>query len=387
MPQPPDDSFNSQLNHLASQMISKHQTDRALILLKIVLKTDPKNFPALSNLGTIFKRKDNYTKALSFYRQAALIEPNNPEIHYNLGQTYLKIGKFKLALKHLLSCRQFGGNYPGLNLNIAVCYEEVGQIKLAQTQYKHLLAHQPNYLPALSNLARLAQYTWQWDLITQLTPQLNATLRQELRRPQPVFEKPYTNLLRSNNKTLNLAVAKNHSTALKTSVSTSYFHSPNSTPPHSPLKLGYLSCDYGDHVMAYHTHPLFSLHNRRQFQVYAYAYGPPNHSQLRSQIQHDSDVWQDFSNQSAHSIAEKIYRDGIDILIDLAGHTGNSRFDILAHRPAPIQVHYLGFPGSTGADYIDYLFTDKILTPLSYQKYFSEKLIFLPGKRSGILLL
>lgn len=368
----------SDLNQLASQALTNRLPDKAIPLLQLVLRLDPNNFPALSNLGTAHKLKGNYKLALTFYRQAVKIEPNNPEIQFNLGQTYLKIGQFISALKHLLLSIKHGGDYTGLHFNTAVCYEETGKITKAKTMYQELLIQNPSYLPALSNLAKLYQNTWQWDKLHQITPNLTRQIDQQLKENQPVFEKPYTNLLRSDDKSLNLAVAKNHSDFLQSTVSKVYSHQTLSTK-HRTLNIGYLSCDIGDHVMAYHTHSIFKFHNRHQFKIHTYAYGPKNQSPYRQLIQRHSDVWRDLSHKSAVAIAERIHNDHIDVLIDLSGHTGNSRFEILAYRPAPIQAHYLGFPGSTGADFIDYLFTDKILTPPEYQSFFTEKLVYLPN--------
>lgn len=386
MPQSSSNTYISTLNHLASDALTNHLPDKAIPLLNLILESDACNIPALSNLGTSYKLKGNYAQAHTYYHQAVKLDPHNPEVQFNLGQNYLKTGQFNSALKHLLLAIKHGGEFTGLHFNTAVCYEETGNLAKAQSMYEAILAKDSNYLPALSNLAKLYQNTWQWDKIHQISPTLNQQISHKLKSNQPVFEKPYTTLLRSDDKSLNLAVAKYQSNLLKSTVEKIYF--PKPYPPASPtgglnpkprpLNIGYLSCDFGDHVMAYHTHPLFTHHDRNKIKVHTYSYGPPNHSPYQKRIQTHSDIWRDLSDQSASAIAKQIYTDHIDILVDLSGHTGNSRFEILAHRPAPIQVHYLGFPGSTGADYIDYLFTDKILTPPEHQSYFTEKLVYLP---------
>jgi protein O-GlcNAc transferase len=377
MNSPLEESYIPTLNQLASQALTNRMPDRAIPLLQLVLQSDPNNFPALSNMGTAHKLKGQYKLALPLYRHAVKIQPKNPEIQFNLGQLYLKTGQFKLALKHLLLSIKYGGEYTGLHFNTAVCYEETNNGAKAQSMYEAIIAQDINYLPALSNLAKLYQNTWQWDKLHQISPKLNHHIIQKLKANQPVFEKPYTNLLRSDDKSFNLAVAKNHSDFLQTNIQKVYPHQSPGTN-HQALKIGYLSCDFGDHVMAYHTHSIFKFHNRHQFKIHTYAYGPKNQSPYRQLIQKHSYVWRDVSNKSAATIAEKIHNDHIDILIDLSGHTGNSRFEIMAYRPAPIQAHYLGFPGSTGANFIDYLFTDKVLTPPEYQPYFTENLIYLP---------
>ncbi len=144
------------------------------------------------------------------------------------------------------------------------------------------------------------------------------------------------------------------------------------------LTIGYLSSDFHDHATAHLMLRLFELHNRHQFQVHCYSYGPDDNSSYRQQIRSNCDQFTDIHDCSLVDAAKRIYADEMDILVDLKGHTKSARLGILACRPTPIQVHYLGYPGTTGADFIDYLITDKIVTPEDHAPYYSEKLVFMP---------
>jgi protein O-GlcNAc transferase len=122
----------------------------------------------------------------------------------------------------------------------------------------------------------------------------------------------------------------------------------------------------------------FGLHDREKFEVRCYSYGPEDSSRYRNQIMEENDQFIDICERSHIDVAKRIYADGVDILVDLKGHTKGSRLGILACRSAPVQVHFIGYPGTTGADFIDYFITDRIVTPEDHDPYYSEKLIFLP---------
>jgi protein O-GlcNAc transferase len=123
---------------------------------------------------------------------------------------------------------------------------------------------------------------------------------------------------------------------------------------------------------------LFGLHDRARFNIYGYSHGKDDGSCYRQKIRQNCDKFSELDNFSHAEAAECIYRDKVDILVDLMGHTRGNRLAICALRPAPVQVSYLGFLGTTGAAFMDYFITDKIVTPEDQFIYYSEKLVFLP---------
>ena len=146
----------------------------------------------------------------------------------------------------------------------------------------------------------------------------------------------------------------------------------------SKIVIGYLSNDFRYHATAHLMLSLFGLHNRDEFEIYCYSYGKDDRSYYRSRIQHDCDKFVDISSFGHDAAAGCIYKDKVDILVDLKGYTEGTRLSICALRPAPVQVSYLGFPGTTGADFFDYIITDKIVTPEEHAPYYSEKFAYLP---------
>jgi predicted O-linked N-acetylglucosamine transferase (SPINDLY family) len=352
------------LHTLGLKALQDNRLKQAMTYFKEIISMDACHYPALVNLGTAYKKQGEYVQAMSYYHQALAIQ-SDPEIHFNLGQGYIKLKQTKLALKHFLVAINLGGKFPELLFNAAVCCEELNRLKKAAMLYQQILTDHPNYIPAVTNLAKLSQDTWDWPTVNRLKPSM---------------ETPYANLLRFDDPLKNLAVAKSHAQKIASSIPYCFSHNSYLLSHNSNiLNIAYLSPDIGEHVISYHTYPLFELHDRKQFKVFTYSYGPKNDSPYYTRIKQSSYVFRDCYNISSQEIAQQIYDDNIDILVDLSGHTGTSRFEIMAYRPAPIQVHYLGFPGSTGADFIDFFLTDNVVTPPAYQPYFSEKLIFLPN--------
>jgi predicted O-linked N-acetylglucosamine transferase (SPINDLY family) len=142
--------------------------------------------------------------------------------------------------------------------------------------------------------------------------------------------------------------------------------------------LGYFSPDFREHPVAQLTAELFEVHDRSRFEVIAFAFGPPTHDEMRVRMERSFDRFidvQEYSDADVTSLARKL---GIDVAVDLGGLTEHCRTDIFARRAAPIQINYLGYPGTMGADFIDYVIADRTVIPQANLSHFAEKVIFLP---------
>lgn len=144
------------------------------------------------------------------------------------------------------------------------------------------------------------------------------------------------------------------------------------------LKIGYVSPDFREHLNARLTLPIFRLHDRSRFDVHCYSLHADDGSEIRRRVAGAADRFVDVSGRTAAQVAQAIHADGIDILVDLAGVTAHSQPDVFAFRPAPVQVSYLGFPGTLGATYIPWRITDRVASPLAQRAYWTESLVYLP---------
>lgn len=141
------------------------------------------------------------------------------------------------------------------------------------------------------------------------------------------------------------------------------------------LKIGYFSGDFRAHAVGRLLNTVFALHDRGRFETYAFSFGPDDGSRYREAIASSVDHFVDIAALSDTDAAQTIADCGIDILIDLMGHTTGSRFGVLARRPAPVQTHFLGYPATTGASYIDYFVSDRVVTPPDPAHHFTETLV------------
>jgi predicted O-linked N-acetylglucosamine transferase (SPINDLY family) len=147
---------------------------------------------------------------------------------------------------------------------------------------------------------------------------------------------------------------------------------------HAKVRVGYVSGDFHQHPIPSLTAGMFEAHNKARFEITGISIGPNDSSELRKRLQLAFDKFIDAEALNNDEIASLIRKDEIDILVDLSGLTGDARTAIFARRPAPIQINYLGYPGTMGADYIDYLIADHTLIPGQQQQFYTEKIVYLP---------
>ena len=149
--------------------------------------------------------------------------------------------------------------------------------------------------------------------------------------------------------------------------------------PHKRIRIGYLSGDFHQHATAYLAAQMFESHDRDRFEIFAYSYGPDDGTPMRTRLVDAFEHFADITDEPFGETADRIHRDEIDILVDLKGYTHGARVQIPAMRPAPIQVNYLGFPGTMGADFIDYIISDRFVIPPGAEDQYAEKCVIMPG--------
>jgi predicted O-linked N-acetylglucosamine transferase (SPINDLY family) len=148
--------------------------------------------------------------------------------------------------------------------------------------------------------------------------------------------------------------------------------------PRERLRVGYLSCDFRNNAVGHLTRGLFRAHDRARVEAFAYSYGPDDGSVYRRTVEADAEHFADVAALSHADAARRIHADGIDVLVDLVGGAGNGRPEILALRPAPVQVHFLGYPATVGAALVDYFVGDRVAIPDGAEGSFDEAVVRLP---------
>jgi predicted O-linked N-acetylglucosamine transferase (SPINDLY family) len=173
-----------------------------------------------------------------------------------------------------------------------------------------------------------------------------------------------------------LLAARRASGAMALSGAAVFAHPPR--PPHARLRVGYLSSDFNEHPVALLAAELFERHHRGRFELFAYSHGIDDGGPTRQRLLRAFDHFIDLRTLSDEAAARRIHEDGIDILVDLNGFTFGARPAILAHRPAPVQAGWLGYIGTNGADFIDYVIADRFALPAEQQPDYAERIVHLP---------
>lgn len=152
---------------------------------------------------------------------------------------------------------------------------------------------------------------------------------------------------------------------------------PSGAPRGNRLRIGYLSSEYHEHAIAYLFAGVLEHHDRSRFEIFAYSYGPDDTSPMRARLRTGAEHFIEIAWDPDDVAVGRIRNDALDILVDLKGYTMGARTSILARRPCPVQVNWLGYPGTMGAPFIDYLITDRFLVPAEAQRAYSERVVYL----------
>ncbi|HEY2009856.1 MAG TPA: tetratricopeptide repeat protein [Rhizomicrobium sp.] len=339
--------------------------DDAIALLNKAVRKKPADPAALAHYAHALMAAQRFNEALAAYDRLLALQPAHFEAHYNRGVILSQQQKYEEALAALDQALKLQPNAMTVHFNRGVVLAELERHREALESYDRVLALDPSYAPAIANRAMVALSLCDWDRAAQFTAEQAVMLAP-----------PLTLLGYSDDKGLQLACA----------TATTRTLAPKPVPPlwtgqryvHDRIRLAYISADFREHAVAFQLAPLIERHDRTRFQVIGISTGLSDDSMIRARLVKGFDRFHDFAGLNSDEIARRLREMEIDIAIDLGGHTGLSRLQIFSHRPAPVQASWLGYPGTTGAPFIDYLIGDPVVTPLEDQPFYSEKLVQLP---------
>ncbi len=348
--------------------------------LRAALADDPDCSEALINLGDLLRKRGRLADAETLLRRAAGLGRLQHHALNGLGRVLAALGRPADAVVCYRDALRLAPDDPGVLNNFGVSLSALGQAEEAVECFERALAHRPNEVEPLSNLTGLLLKCCDWERLAPYAARLDAIAdaSEAPDAPAGIGEYPLTNLQHCDDP------ARNFSVARARAVQAAQGCAPASRPP-SPrprggvIRLGYASCDFRNHVVTHFLLPVLRRHDRRRFHVTAYSYGPDDDSDWRRAVAGACDRFADIAALDDDEAACRIRDDGIDILVDLTGHTDGGRLGIFARRAAPVQVNYLGYPGTTGADFIDHMVVDEIACPAALHPYLSERPAFLPG--------
>lgn len=343
---------------------------RALEYLARGLQIKPDYQPGWNMLGGVYQSVGRQHESEGCFMRALAIAPLQPLAWNNLANTYLD-GHVLGEAEHVMQVAlQLNPDDPSLWNNLGNILSAGRRLKEAREAFRKTLEMHPGYEPVLINLAGVESHFGNLDRSISL-------LRQVLHLPGS-----RTNLLFFANYHPDWTgeqVFDLYREVTRRFPDRLYFDYANSLEPRRRLRIGYVSPDFRHHVCALFIEPLLRNHDRTQVEVFAYSLVRREDAVTERFMEH-VDHWRHCVGISDEAIAERIREDGIDILVDLAGHTGNNRLQVFALKPAPVQVSWwMGFAFGTGLDQVDYFLADEQMLPPGCESSFAESLWRMPA--------
>ena len=433
---------NSHLQVQLNTALSLHQNGQlaeAEAIYKDMLRSAPNNFNALHLLGVIAAQKNEHQSAIYLISEAIRINSSDARSHYNLGFSMQKLRQFESALTNYNQAIRLDPNYAIAFSNRAAIFKELHQLDNALVNYNQALILNSLSAEDYSNRAVILTVMRRFeeavnDCLQAIRIQPNfskahynlGVVFTEMKRPedavsafstalslQPDYEylislqhtqmklciwRDFHTTLNKLNQIIDsqhnfssafsiLALTDSLSVQRKSSYILNFYKNPamSSLGPilkrarQKKIRIGYFSADFHNHATAYLMAELFERHDKGKFELIAFSFGPQTNDVMQLRVSQAFDQFIDVASMSNLEVAQFSRELEIDIAIDLKGLTQDSRLGIFSFKAAPIQVSYLGYPGTLGVDYIDYLIADKTLIPKTSIHHFSEKIVYLPN--------
>jgi predicted O-linked N-acetylglucosamine transferase (SPINDLY family) len=329
-------------SNLGVALRSQGNLDEAEACCRRALELKPGYAEAHNNLGVTLKDQEKLDEAISCYRRALERKPDYAEAHSNLGAALQEQGKLDEAVACCLRALELKPDFAEACNNLGAAYKGQGRLDRAVACYRRALALRPDFAQAHSNL--VCTQIFSSDCDAQAFYEEHRRWNQHYAARFSGFAQPHL----------------------------------NDRSPDRRLRVGYVSPDFRNHPVALFLLPLLESHDHGSFEIFCYASVRVGDS-MTDRCRAQADAWRDVLDLTDEQVAQAIRRDGIDILVDLAMHMGNNRLLVFARKPAPVQVTYLAYCGTTGLSAIDYRLTDPYLDPPGEnEEFYSEQSVRLP---------
>jgi protein O-GlcNAc transferase len=362
-------------NNLGLALQAQGKLKEAVDHLRRAVTLEPGSSTISYNLANALRLTGNLSQAIDMYRKALTLEPNSPDVCNNLGATLAQRGAFTEAIGHYRQAVSLRPDFHDAQNNLGIALLELGKPQEALAAFQRAVILQPNFGEAYNNIANVLKSQGKLDdavamyrhaLSVEASAETHANLflcmhyiasfsaedlYAEARRWNSLYAKP---------------------------LAPRVFEHDNDRTPARRLRIGYVSADFHSHPVGFFVLPVFGNHDKEQFEVFSYA-DVRRRDDLTQRFAGYADHWREVTGMSDELLTEQLRADRIDILVDLAGHTGENRLLVFARKPAPIQVSGGGNNDTTGLDAMDYLLSDRFHTPAESERYFSETLIRMPN--------
>jgi predicted O-linked N-acetylglucosamine transferase (SPINDLY family) len=362
---------------LALSLVALRQVFEAIASFQKTIGLNPKDHDAFYNFANALVSIGELQAAESAFHVALSLNPEFTSAHCNLGKLYYSINECEMASRHLARAVELSPNSAIAQKNLGAVLQQQGRLSDALAAYQTACRLQPDFVEAIGNTGSVQLALGDVNAAT-------ASYREALRlKPDhaAVFS-DYLFCLQNDHTISSKELFDEHrrfAAVIEAPRRALWPKHHNSPQADRRLKIGYVSGDLRNHAVAFFLEPILAFHDRNNFAVHIYS----NHGQvddMTKRLASYVDAWTPCLHLNDDQLAQQITADGIDILVDLSGHTAYNRLPVFARKPAPIQVTYIGYAGTTGLDAMDYRITDEWVDPVGLtDQWHSETLARIPG--------
>jgi len=363
--------FPDALNNRALTLKNLKRLEPALASVEQALAAQGDFAEGWNNRGVILFDLKRMVEALQSYNRALALRPGYAEAYNNRAAALFGLKQFEDSLADCDRALALAPGFADALYNRGNALIELNRPQEALLSYEHSLAADPGHPHALSGLANAAMTIGDWGRTVKLAETLKADVLAGKSIVQPFVLMGY-----HDDNALQLRCSQNYVRQVGPAELAPLWQGERYS--HDKIRLAYLSADFHEHVTASLLAEMFECHDRERFEVTGVSFGPDDNSAMRARLVRTFDRFHDARQQSDREAVMLLRSWETDIAIDLGGYTSGARPWVLAHRPAPVQVKYMGYPGTSGSGFIDYIIADAVVVPQDQHRYFSEKIAALP---------
>ena len=362
--------YKEAYNNLGSLYAKLKDYENASIIFKKAILIKPVHFNEHNNLGNVYYELKKYNDAIENYDFALKINPDFALTYYNKAKALQKINLTELSITNYKKAISLNENFSEAYKNLGNIYMDLKTLDKSIYNHEKALKIQPNIKFLLGTIFQSRCGLCDWTNFDDNKKNLEREILDGKKSSTPfstllIYDSPYLQMKASN-------------TYVESEFQKSKFFKKDKVR-NKKIRVAYYSSDFHNHATMYLMANMFELHDKSKFEIYAFSFGPDDNSKIRKRVIKSFDKFIDVKEKTTQEIVKISREANIDIAIDLKGFTKDNRFELFIERCAPIQISYLGFPGTTGSGCIDYLIADRMIIPDQNKKHYSEKIIYLPN--------
>ncbi len=393
------------LSNIGNIYLSNNQLDDAIIQYKKSIEVFPNYSEVWSNLASAYQKKGDFEEAHNKYQKALEINSSDPLIWSNFGNLCQKMGNLKKAIEYQSHSLVLNPNSAVAWTNLGYSYLIANDNERSLEAYKKAIAIDGEYTHALESIGNLfnrlkdhknalMNYEKAYQINNEIPFLLGKIIHQKLLLSDWSKLSEYIKILNDKIDLYKqvaepfgyLAIGKsaNRTKLVANIYAENYFPSNNKTKykyskSNKKIRIGYVCGEFRNHATSILMSGIYRNHNKNSFEIYAFDNGLEDSSEIRSSIIKNVDYFIDIKDFKDIEVCNLINNHSIDILVNLNGYFGSQRQAVFSSKPAPIQINYLGFPGTLGTSYMDYIIADNILIKAEDINFYNEKIIFMPN--------